>query len=155
MEKKVENNNIDDGKIWGIYNTSDDKDFADKLSEIDIWRKINNFIETINYAQRLINKPSSMITYEQIKNAEYNLEYLIYYTRKFGVKFDKKPSAKEHIERSGSFIAWYNFWYYHFDSMTKEEYDQFVEDKFAGKDISKYMPKGSWKDTYEEDVTKH
>ena len=67
----------------------------------------------------------------------------------------REPSETEHVERSKSYLAWYTFWYNHFNSMSKEEYDQFVDDKFSGKDISKYMPKGSWKDTYTEDVKKH
>ena len=75
--------------------------------------------------------------------AQYNLEYLVYYTRKFGVKFSKKPSATEHIERSKSYNAWFKFWHNHFESMSTDVYNQFVDDKFSGKDISKYIDTSS------------
>ena len=38
--------------------------------------------------------------------------------------------------------------------MSPEEYNQFVDDKFSGKDISKYMPSGSWKDSLKSEEKK-
>ena len=67
--------------------------------------------------------------------------------RRFGVEFSREPSSTEHIEKSESYMAWFEFWNNHFKSMNKEVYNQFVDDKLAGKDISKYMPAGSWKDS--------
>ncbi len=85
--------------------------------------------------------------------AQYNLEYLVYFTRKFGVEFSKEPSESEHVERSESFNAWFGFWNNHFNSMSPETYNQFVNDRFAGKDISEYMPTGSWKDSLEKPIS--
>lgn len=82
--------------------------------------------------------------------AQYNLEYLVYYTRRFGVEFEGEPSATKHVERSASYDAWFKFWYDHFESMDPKVYIQFVKDKFSGKDISKYLPSGSWKDSLEK-----
>ncbi len=151
MAKKKESK-----KIWGLYNTLEDPDFIDKLDEIDIWKKIDNLSAAIFWAIHDSGKPwAAKVASKELLDAQYNLEYLVYSTRKYGVEFSREPSETEHVERSKSYLAWYTFWYNHFNSMSKEKYDQFVDDKFSGKDISKYMPKGSWKDTYTEDVKKH
>lgn len=135
-------------KKWGVYNTFDNPSFLDELDEIDIWKKIDNFGGYIFWGLHDSGKPwATDVSTKELIQAQYNLEYLVYYTRKFGVEFSKEPSETEHVERSASYDAWFKFWHDHFESMAPEVYEQFVEDKFSGKDISKYMPTGSWKDT--------
>ncbi len=133
---------------WGVYNTFDNPSFLDELDEIDIWKKIDNLGGYIFWGLHDLGKPwAKDISTTDLIQAQYNLEYLVYYTRKFGVEFSKEPSETEHVERSASYNAWFKFWHDHFEAMAPEVYEQFVEDKFSGKDISKYMPTGSWKDT--------
>ncbi len=140
-------------KKWGLYNTFDNPELLDTLDEIDIWKKIDNLGGAIFQANHdaADNRPwAANISMTDLMQAQYNLEFLVYYTKKFGVEFSREPSETEHVERSASYNAWFQFWHDHFKSMSPEVYDQFVEDKFSGKDISKYMPTGSWKDLLEQ-----
>lgn len=142
-------------KLWGVYNTFDDPEMFETLDEIDIWKKIDNLGGSIFWAMHDSGKPwATSVSTNDLINAQYNLEYLVYSTRKYGVEFSKEPSATEHVERSESYNAWFRFWHNHFESMSPEVYNQFVDDKFSGKDISKYMPSGSWKDSLEKTVQK-
>ncbi|MCR5223668.1 MAG: hypothetical protein K6C11_00750 [Bacilli bacterium] len=142
-------------KVWGLYNTIDNPEALEELEEIDIWKKINNLGGAIFWTQHDAGKPwAPVVSMDQLIEAQYNLEYLVYSTRRFGVEFSREPSATEHVERSESYNAWFRFWNDHFESMSPEVYDQFVDDKCAGKDISKYMPTGSWKDSLEEQTQK-
>ena len=142
-------------KVWGLYNTFDNPESIEKLDEIDIWKKINSLGGAIFWAQHDAGKPwAAVVSMAQLIEAQYNLEYLVYSTRRFGVEFSREPSATEHVERSESYNTWFRFWHDHFESMSPEVYDQFVDDKCAGKDISKYMPTGSWKDSLEEQPQK-
>ena len=141
-------------KVWGLYTTFDNPESIEKLDEIDIWKKIDNLGGIIFWAQHDAGKPWANASMDQLIEAQYNLEYLVYSTRRFGVEFSREPSATEHVERSVSYNAWFSFWHNHFKSMSPEVYDQFVDDKFAGKDISKYMPTGNWKDSLEKQPQK-
>ena len=139
MKEKVEE------KIWGIYNTFENPEMIDTLEEIDLWKKIDNLGGMIFYAMHDYNKSwTKDVKMKDIIEAQYNLEYLVYSTRRFGVEFSQEPSANEHILRSESYNAWFRFWYNHFNNMPKEIYDQFVSDKLNGKDISKYLPSSNW-----------
>jgi len=134
-------------KVWGIYNTFNNPELIETLEEIDIWKKIDNLGSSIFWAMHDADKPwAENVSVKDLIDAQYNLEYLVYSTRRFGVEFSKEPSATEHVERSQSYNDWFGFWYKHFESMTPEVYNQFVEDKLNGKDISKYLPSNSWKD---------
>ena len=135
-------------KLWGVYNTFENPKLVQSLDEIDLWKKIDNLGETIFWTLHDAGKPWALdVSTKELIEAQYNLEYLVYSTRRFGVEFNKEPSSTEHVERSESYIAWFKFWHEHFYSMSHEEYNQFIEDKFNGKDISKYMPLGSFKDS--------
>lgn len=141
----------EEGKKWGLYNTFDDPSSLDALDEIDIWKKIDNLGGSIFWAIHDSGRPwAAKVSMADLIEAQYNLEYLVYYTKKFGVEFSRKPSETEHVERSESYNAWFRFWHEHFDNMTTEVYNKFVDDKFNGKDITKYMPTKSWKDSLEK-----
>ena len=132
-------------KLWGVYNTFDDPEIFETLDEIDLWIKIDGLSQFI-----FDNMDFAKVSPQDLLDAQYNLDYLIYSTRKFGVEFSKEPSATEQVERKGSYLAWYIFWHKHFNSMTKQVLFQFLYDKENGKDISKYMPSGNWKDSLEK-----
>ena len=97
-------------KIWGVYNTLDETKL-DNLSEFEIWKKIALLTREINcilnYGKKQGNKD---INIKALITEKFNLEYLIYYTKKFGVEFDEVPSYGKHIEKSESFNNWYKYW---------------------------------------------
>ena len=88
-------------KLWGVYNTFDNPETFETLEEIDIWKKINNLGGAIFWAMHDSGKPwAADVSKKDLIDAQYNLEYLVYSTRRFGVEFSKEPSATEHVERS-------------------------------------------------------
>ncbi len=142
-------------KIWGLYTTYSNPEDIEKLSEVDTWRMIENLGGAIFWANHDYDKPwQKNTTIKDVIDAEYNLEFLVYSTKRFGVEFSNEPSAEEHIERSPSYNTWYLFWKNHFESMDQQVYDQFVKDKCDGKDISKYLPEGNWKENLENPIQK-
>jgi len=52
----------------------------------------------------------------------------MFFWRRFGIEFSREPSATEHIEKSNSYNACFNFWPVHFESMNPEVYNQYVDD---------------------------
>lgn len=133
-------------KIWGIYNVLVDSEKIDQLSEIDIWKKIDNLGGIIFWANHDYDKPwAKDLSPEVLEIAQYNLEFFVYYTRKFGVTFDEEPSETKHVQRSESYNTWFKFWQDHFFNMSEETYKKFIDDKADGKDITKYLPKENWK----------
>ncbi len=136
-------------KIWGVYNTLDNPEWFNQLPEYELWWRIDKLGGAIFWAQHDAGRPwSANVSYEDLIAAEYNLEYLVYSTRRFGVEFSREPSATEHVERSESYDTWFRFWHNHFANMDSKDYNQFIDDKIAGKDISKYLPTENWKDSY-------
>ena len=131
-------------KVWGIYNTLD-QEKIEKLSEFELWMKIHSMNRDIrcmlNYVQKLNGKDVSA---SALIDSEFNLEYLIYYTKKFGVKFENTPTFGEHIKQSESFNKWYDFWWNYYNS---KEYRKYREAKEKGIDISKYLPNVNWKES--------
>ena len=76
---------------------------------------------------------------EKLEEMQYLLEYLVYYTRKFGVKFNREPKVGEHVERSEDYYKWFRFWNNHVQGWTNEESNQFIETRKNGKDFSKFL----------------
>ena len=94
-------------KIWGIYNTLN-KEELDKLSEYEIWKKIYLLSKEIEFTLNYLERPGKKdISIKALIDEQFNLEYLMYYTTKFGVEFDKEPTFGEHIKQSESFNKWY------------------------------------------------
>lgn len=135
----------ENNKIWGLYTTVYTNEYLDKLSEIDIWKKIDNLGRMIYLVKRGILRYRK-ISKNDLEDMEYNLEYLVYYTRRFGVTFQNEPTISKHIEKSASFKSWYMFWYNHFDLMDNDTYESFLLAKKNNLDISIYLPKISWKE---------
>ncbi len=135
-------------KIYGIYTGGVDVSNIDNLHEIDIWKKIEIIGGSIFWANHdcadgRINLTKSEV--EKLEEMQYLLEYLVYYTRKFGVKFNREPKVGEHVERSEDYNAWFQFWNNHVQGWTNEESNQFIETRKNGKDFSKFLPKTNWK----------
>lgn len=142
-------------KKWGEYNTFPNPAIFDTLEEWDIWYQIDRIGGAIFWQLHDSVYPwRQNVSSQELMEAQYNLEFLVYFTRKFGVEFSREPSANEHVERSKTYNAWFEFWNSHFKSMTQEEYNQFVDDKKSGKDISKYLPKGDWRELLKKEETR-
>ena len=132
-------------KIWGIFNTLD-KEKLDGLNEFDVWMKIYLLNNDINFALNYSKNPwNKDISVKAVLEEQFNLEYLIYYTKKFGVEFEKSPTYGVHVDRTDSFNMWYNFWLDHFNSMAYNDYKNYIKDRNTGVDISSYLPIDSWK----------
>lgn len=132
-------------KIWGIYNTFDEN--YEQLSEIELWQKINNLSTSLDWVKKnIIIARTLNVSAEDLLNIEYNLEYLIYSTKRFGVTFDSEPSAANHIELSYTYFVWFKFWNNHFSSMTSDLRKSFEQDIKNGENLSKYMPTTYWTD---------
>lgn len=123
-------------KIWGLYNSYSDPDYFIE-DEFILWEKIS-YLETF------------VKDFEGNTNLRYNYEFLIYSTRKFGVEFDEEPSETRHVKKSESYYRWFKFWDNHFKNMDRYYYFLFLDDRARKKDVSKYMPDGSWKDEPKE-----
>ena len=131
-------------KVWGLYNNYENPKVIDQLREEDIWKSIDNLGRRLRL---LSSNPHFFIPKEQLINYQYNLEYLVYFTRKFGVVFDYEPTEEKHVESSDSYKSWYCFWRHHFESMSEDEYDAFIEAKNFGRDVSSFMPEKSWQES--------
>ena len=131
-------------KVWGVFNTLDESKL-DSLSEFEIFMKIyllNRDINLmLNYSKKHNNKD---INVKALIEEQFNLEYLTYYTRKFGVEFDNEPIFGKHIEQSKSFKKWYNFWKNYLSSIDLDTYKSLSKDISLGNDISSYLPNKSW-----------
>ena len=117
-------------KIWGIYNTYPNPEYYVD-DEFYLWEKISSF--------------DPFFQSEDRDSILYNIEFLIYSTRKYGVEFDEEPSETKHVIKSESYYKWFNFWNNHFSKMDKRDYYTFLKEKVLGHDVSKYMPEGTWK----------
>ena len=102
-------------KVWGVFNTLN-KEELDKLSEYEIWKKIHSLSREIEFTLNYLERPGKKdISIKALIDEQFNLEYLMYYTTKFGVKFDKEPTFGEHIKQSESFNKWYKKCQNHFE----------------------------------------
>lgn len=144
-------------KKWGEYSTYDDpKYLREEIKEEDLYNKIEKLGGSLFWFKHDYNKPwvtnqfkSEEEQKETLLGLQYNLEFLVYCTKRFGVVFTKEPSVEEHVERTESYDSWYKFWDDHFKNMPDEVYNKFVDAKNNGEDVSKFLPETSWKDTQE------
>lgn len=140
--------NVDEKK-WGLYPAFLVPEQVEQFDEIGLWNRINKLGGAIFYAFHDAGKPwSEPLSAATLMDAQYALEYLVYETRRFGVEFDRAPSVNEHVQRSSSYNAWFIFWNNYFEKMDPQLYSEFVNDRNAGRDISKYMPADTWKDHF-------
>ena len=75
---------------------------------------------------------------------QYVLEYLVYYTRKFGVTFSREPKAGEHVERSEDYLKWFKFWDGIVKSWSNKQCIEFFINK-KKEELSFLLPKTNWK----------
>lgn len=146
-------NTNDDDRIYGIDKGNIvDTELYKTMSEIDLFFNIEAAIFYIFNCGRLSSHglmPKVDLTEEQ-----YALEYMVYQTTRFGVELTN-PQKGMHIETTPSYDAWYSFYSTYFnETLNENQLKVFQKEKAEGKDVSKYMPKGNWKDSLEKPVIK-
>lgn len=130
-------------RIYGIDpGFLNNKDQIDSLPEIDLYFMIDSI-------SKIIDSTLRSAEYDTIPNLieeQYAIEYCAYQTTKFGVKLEE-PAFGKHILSTPSYEAWYSFYDNHFKKvLTDEEFSEYQTNKKQGNDVSKYLPKGNWKD---------
>ena len=140
--------------IYGLYQGSLNKEILkriNQISELDLWLLIYSAESEIFWR----NNENRMFEIDQkeMEEAQYGLEYLIYQTKKFGVELNE-PKEYEHIEKSDSFLSWYQYWREFVFSININVKNMILKLREKGEDISEYLPKSSWKETYEKRLKK-
>ena len=135
-------------KIYGIYTGNVDMSGLDDLHEIDVWKKIETIGGSLFWANHDAGDGRIELSQrdkEKMEDMQYVLEYLVYYTRKFGVTFNSEPKIGEHIQRSDDYNEWYRFWNDYVQSWTDEQMNDFIKRRQRGQDFSDLLPKTNWK----------
>ena len=135
-------------KIYGIYNGGFDMSSLDRMREEDIFANIEDFggyIWRLNHDAADGRIELTEKENESLERVQYALEYLVYYTRKFGVTFSREPEAGKHIERSEDYNAWYGHWNKFFNSLSIEKMDEYRRRRLNNEDLSDLLPKTNWK----------
>jgi hypothetical protein len=148
-DEKAKEERITNAKIYGIYPGSiKDVKKIEAMSEIDLYMNIEGlggFIWQCNH-----DMAHGRIEKVDLTEEQYALEYMVYQTTKFGVEHPE-PQIDKHIGRTPSYNAWYSFYHNHFQNvLTNEDWEMYQKLQDEGKDVSAYLPSGSWKDELEE-----
>ena len=100
-------------KTLGTYTTIN-KDDLSNLSEYELWYmiyKLENIIMICTYNKFRLDEYG--FSKEDLEIAKYNLEYLIQYTKKYGV-------INEIGDRSQSYLMWYQKWQEYYDEISSK-----------------------------------
>ena len=134
-------------KIYGLYPAGLNPEQIDGLEEYLIYFAINDlggYIWSINHRHSRRVDILTADELESLKKSQYQLEYLVNKTRKFGVEFSREPQKGQHVERSESYNKWFKFWNNHFEKMSNIDFYQFDMKLSKGEDVSEYLPKTKW-----------
>ena len=82
---------------------------------------------------------------EGLDDMRYGLDYLKYFTTRFGVEM-AEPMIGKRVNDTTSFNKWFNFYENHFNEFSQEQWDRFVQLRNARQDVTEYLPTTSWKD---------
>lgn len=145
-EEKAEK--IKNAKIYGIYpGCLKDLDAVAKLNELELFVNVECLGGHIWWCNHQMN--CGRIEPIDLTEEQYALEYLVYQTTKFGVEL-AEPTLDKHVQKTPSYMAWYQFWYNHYQSLSNLDIAEYQAARQQGEDTSKFMPKGSWKDSFNE-----
>ena len=134
-------------KIYGLYPADLNPEQIDGLEEYLIYFAINDlggYIWSIRHRHSRGDDVLTADKLESLKNSQYQLEYLVNKTRKFGVEFSREPQKDQHVERSESYNKWFKFWNDHFSKMSNDDFSEFDAKLTKGEDVSNYLPKRKW-----------
>ena len=122
-----------------------------RFSEADLFCAINNVESSLNFYRPLfkLGMPGAG---EVVVNEQFSLDYLIYQTTRFGVSIPE-PQINKRIVRTPEYEAWHDFWHNHFfNELNERQRTKYNKRRAKGKNISKYLPNGTWRDTYEKPI---
>lgn len=119
----------------------------DSMTEVDIWREID-------YLDSLILVISCNRYYFNLSNDEYvklNLFYqkLVYYTKKFGVTFDKEEYGDD-FQISNSFKSWKMYWLKTLMGLGRDLYLSFQNRQINEEDLKEYLKDASWQEEHDD-----
>ena len=141
-------------KIYGLYLAGLDKEQIDSLDEYNIYFLINHLGGRIWRANHSLKRKKDLFSAEELEaleKSQYQLEYLVNNTRRFGVEFNREPQKGKHVERSDSYNKWFKFWNDHFSKMSDVEFYDFDMKLTKGEDVSNYLPKRKWNEDVSTD----
>lgn len=123
-------------KIHGLYaGVIKNPGFLETCSEADLFFNIKLYT-------RKLAKAVNPILYE-IYELEYAIEYCIYKTTRFGVEISV-PEVGKHIEKTPSYLTWFDWWNEYVSSMSYEELNNYNTLKEEGNDVTYFKPAGNW-----------
>lgn len=96
-------------KKYGLYPGSLNNNIQKKLinmSEDEVFKLIHYIEGEIFWSQQ--EDRNHTVDIEELKEKYYALDYVIYSTSKFDIKFSK-PSTKR-LEKNQDYLSWYNSW---------------------------------------------
>ncbi|MBR5662524.1 MAG: hypothetical protein IKX00_02590 [Bacilli bacterium] len=132
-------------KKYGEYYVNVNPQELEQLNELEVWDIIREMELELKY-NAMDPMLGHCLSSSKVINYEYDLQYIIYFTRKFGVQFDCEPSEKR-IEKSESFNKWYAFYEKLIEDMKESGlYAEYLKDKQLHNSLDKYMPTTSWKE---------
>ena len=130
-------------RIYGIDKGQlKNKNNIDNLSEIDLFFKIDSYI---NYIIKLRDN-----NYD-VTEEFYALEYLIYQTTKYGVILDI-PKENEYIVPNESFIDWYLYYKKYINNLSSDDYNNMKLNRFNNKNINTYLPNKYYNENKETSI---
>lgn len=143
---------IKNARIYGIDPGCCDPEAISNISELDLYFQIDAMSGHIWWCQHEMSH--GRIENIDLTEEQYALEYMVYQTTKFGVELPE-PQMDKHVIATPSYNAWYKFYTNHFKHvLSNQERKAFQEAHRTGKDITPFMPTGSWKDSLEKPIQK-
>lgn len=134
---------IKGAKIYGIHSGCIDPEKAVLASEADIFFLIRDLERQISQYEAL--QVMGLFMCEGLDDMRYGLDYLKYFTTRFGVEM-AEPMIGKRVNDTTSFNKWFNFYENHFKEFSQEQWDRFVQLRNARQDVTEYLPTTSWKD---------
>ena len=134
-------------KIYGVYPGSlTNVENINEMDEISLFLSLDSLTKYIFDTHERISKGN--LPDMDITEQNYALEYMMYQTTRFGVAINP-PEEGKHVQISSSYLDWFTYYTKHFhDNMEEETFNQFLEDKRKGKDISSYLPEKTWSELH-------
>jgi hypothetical protein len=133
------------GKYFEINKTSEELEL---LTEQEIYFAINTlggFIWRMNHDMADGRIESTDGIMKDLDMAQYNIEYFVVLSSKFGTKTKVAKTVNEHVHQTKEYWTWYRWWddYFQKELTTSEwkEYMKLLKDK---KDVSCYRPSTDW-----------
>lgn len=142
---------ISNAKISGKYPGSiKNPEAFTNISELDLYFAIDALGGALWHHRHLMSH--GIVPQTDLSEDQFALEYLVYQTVRFGVAIPE-PCYGKTIQATPSYQKWYNFYHNHFHGMSDERWQAFSQAYSAGEDVTPFLPKGSWRDSLDDEPT--